>query len=146
MNNTTIIEELSKGNSFTYFTIGVSMRPLLKERKTHVMINPIDSLKKYDIVLYVRDNHQYVLHRLLRIDNEYYYMRGDNTFKLERIRKDQAIGVVSVIYRHNKYIDVKSNSNYKVYIFFNLISYPIRFVIHLMKRIIRKVLKGLFKK
>ncbi len=52
--HTTIAEELKNGNRVTYFTVGVSMRPLLLERKTHVVIEPIGTVKTGDILLYRR--------------------------------------------------------------------------------------------
>ncbi len=133
MKESTVFEELQAGHSVTVFTVGVSMRPLLIERKTHVMLKPIDKAENLDILLYARTNGKQVLHRLLKQDSEYYYMRGDNTFGLERIRKEQAFGVVAQIYRKGKYIDVSSDRGYACYVRFWLLNYPFRFVYHQLR-------------
>ncbi len=82
---TTLVGELRAGRSVTYFTRGVSMRPLLRTAETHVHILPIAGAEDYlerGIVLYVRHNGQLVLHRLIRQKGDIFYMRGDNTYGL----------------------------------------------------------------
>ncbi len=138
--HTSIAEELRSGKTVTYFTVGVSMRPLLAERKTHVMIAPLDQAEKWDILLYVRENGAQVLHRCIKQDDRFYYMRGDNTCGLERIRREQAIGVATHIYRKGRCFDVKKNKVYRVYVaIWNLI-YPFRWVLSKLKTVIRRLL------
>ncbi len=126
--HTTIVEELKGGKTVTYFTVGCSMRPLLKERRTHVMIAPASNVKKRDIVLYVRKSGALILHRCMKIKGEFYFMRGDNTYGLEPIKKEQAIGVVTDIYRNGKCFSVENNPLYEVYITIWNIIYPIRWL------------------
>lgn len=128
MKKTNIIDQLKDGQTVAYYTIGVSMQPLLVERQTHVIIEPLKKAEAKDILLYVRSNGSVVLHRLIKQDENYYYMRGDNTLGLEPIMKNQAFGVVSKIYKNEKYIDVKNDFKYKLYVFFRLADYPVRFV------------------
>ncbi len=137
----TIKAELAAGKTVMFYTVGISMRPLLKERQTHVMIVPSDSFQKNDIVLYIRSNGNYVLHRLLRQDKDILYIRGDNTYTLESVKKSSAIGRVSHIYKNGKYIDVSTDKKYKVYVFFRNISYPMRFLYVKFKRAVKKLLK-----
>ncbi len=149
MERTGIAEELKRGNTITYFTIGVSMRPLLIERKTHVYIEPLkidddENLSERppadnDIILYVRKNGTYVLHRLIKQDERYYYMRGDNTFGLEPILKEQAIGRVKRIFRKGRYIEVESNKWYNFYVWMWRINYPIRLLLFKGKSVLRKI-------
>ncbi len=127
MKETTIIDELKAGNRVAFHTIGVSMRPLLIERQTNVMLRPLTNAQNRDILLYVRKNGKMVLHRLIKQDANYYYMRGDNTFGLERIARSQAFGVVEQVYRKGKYIDVSSNVLYKLYVWMWILNYPFRF-------------------
>ncbi len=129
MKETNIIEQLEAGQTVAYYTIGVSMRPLLVERQTHVIIEPLKTARDKDIILYVRSNGSIVLHRLIKQDGNYYYMRGDNTLGIEPIKKNQAFGVVTKIYKNEKYIDVKNDFKYKLYVFFRLADYPVRFVL-----------------
>ncbi len=142
--HTTFEEELKNGNTITYFTVGSSMRPLLIERKTHVMIAPVVAAKPGDIVLYVRQNGAYVLHRCMKSDAQFYYMRGDNTYGLEKIRREQALGVVTHIYRKGKRFDT-ANKPYNSYVTFWNAIYPFRWLLWQMKRIARGVLRRIWK-
>ncbi len=136
----TILKELAANKSITYFTIGTSMRPLLTERKTHVTISPLTTVKKNDILLYYRATGSLVLHRLIKEDSRYYYMRGDNTYGLEPIQKDQAVGVVTQIYRKGKIFDPGS-SIYRLYVAVWNTIYPLRWLIRQAKAAARRLLR-----
>ncbi len=138
--HTSITEELKSGKTVTYFTVGVSMRPLLTERKTHVMIAPPGKVKNGDVLLYVRKNGALVLHRLIKQDESSYYMRGDNTYGLECIEKAQALGVMTYIYRKGKTFDVK-NKAYRAYVVLWRALYPCRWLLFKAKAIFRRLLK-----
>ncbi len=138
--HTTIEQELENGNSVTYFTKGVSMNPLLYEKKTHVTIFPASEVKNGDIVLYIRSNGALVLHRCIKQKNGIYYMRGDNTYGLEPIKKEQAIGVATIIYRNGKSFGVDKRS-YRVYVALWRIIYPFRFMWQYIKRAARKMVR-----
>lgn len=152
MNKTTIEEELKKGNSFTYYTVGKSMKPLLIARKTHVMIYPIDralGIRKYDILLYKRKNGSLVLHRVIDLDDNVLYIRGDNTYSIENVSYDQVLGKVTHIYRNKRLFSVYYNKYYNAYIRFIIITYPVRFVINKIAsfiirifRAIRRIIRG----
>lgn len=147
MKETTIEDELREGKTVVYYTVGVSMRPLLVERETHVVIKPINILngKNFandkDILLYIRRNGDYVLHRLIQQDEDYFFMRGDNTLGLERIKKSQAIGVVERIYKNGQYIDVDNDSEYKAYVERRIKNYPVRSIKMRAFGLARKVLR-----
>lgn len=147
MIKTTITEELKAGKTVVYYTVGISMRPLLVERKTHVIMEPLTAAKDKDILLYIRKNGDNVLHRLIKQDAEHYYMRGDNTVGLEKISKSQAVGVVSGIYGSpvaktaDKYIDVETDEAYKAYVKKMMRTYPLRFVRIRLKQVAIKILK-----
>ena len=116
LKRTTIKEELEAGRTVTFFTVGCSMQPLLFERQTHVMIAPIkDGVRKYDIVLYIRSDGTYVLHRCLKVCDGYCLIRGDNTYFMEHVKNEQMIGVVTHVYRKGKIIDVNKSRSYRFY-------------------------------
>ncbi len=142
MIETTVIEELKAGRSVTIFTVGVSMRPLLVERETHVMVKPLVEPADRDILLYVRTNGQIVLHRLIKQDERFLYMRGDNTYGLERIERSQAIGVVEHIYRKGGYIDVATDRRYRAYVTRRLYDYPLRALWMRVKWKANRLLRG----
>ena len=64
-------------------TAGVSMYPMLRDRRDTIMIRPAEGrLKKYDVPLY-RRGEAYVLHRIVKVLPDSYVICGDNCFKKE---------------------------------------------------------------
>lgn len=130
-------------------TRGVSMRPMLREHKDVVIIERVDRpLKKWDVPLYRRKGCEFlVLHRIVKITKDgRYIIRGDNTYKPERkVTDNDIVGVLKAFYREGKYYDCATSKVYKIYIFFNQISYPFRWfwmrILRPMPRRIKKVLK-----
>lgn len=96
---------------------GTSMEPFLHKNDLVVLRNCND-IKKNDIVLYKRNNGQYVLHRIFSIKKEYYVLLGDHqTIKEYPIYKEQIIAKVVGVKKENK--DVNLNSfKYKLYLLF----------------------------
>lgn len=96
-----IKEQLALGESVKFSPKGVSMLPMLRQGVDSVVISPLpQQLKKYDIPLYQRDNGQYVLHRIVSVENGCYTCIGDNQYSFEKsVRRDQLIGVVTAFYR-----------------------------------------------
>ena len=96
-------ESLSQGRSVKFKPKGISMLPMLRQDRDTVTLSPItDKLKKYDVVLYRRDNGKYVLHRIVKTGKTY-TMMGDNQFVKEHgIRIDQIIAVVTAFTRDQK--------------------------------------------
>ena len=110
---------------------GVSMYPMLRNRRDTIVIKPYEGrLKKYDVPLYRRANGKYILHRVVNADQTYTCI-GDNQFYEEfDLRHDQMIAVVTAFYRNNKVI-YTSNFFYQVYCRIWHYSRPVR---HLFKR------------
>ncbi len=123
-------EALKTESQVAVLTRGVSMRPMLREHRDVVIIERITRpLKKWDVPLYRRKGCEpFVLHRIIRITKDgRYIIRGDNTYRLERKVTDaDMVGVLKAFYREGKYHDCETDKGYKVYIFFNQISYPLR--------------------
>ena len=96
---------------------GSSMLPLIRpDRDTVVIKRRIP--KKYDVVLYKRDNGKYILHRVLKIKDKEYVMCGDNQWKKEfGITEQQILGVMDGFYSDNKYFEI-SSYRYKLYVRF----------------------------
>ncbi len=127
MNDYTSYEaQLNEGKTLTCFTVGDSMEPLLYNRKTHVFLRKAEgTLKRNDIPLYRRPTGEYVLHRIIRVGKDCYYIRGDNRVGLETVPKDWVLGVVTQIYRNGKYISV-TDPGYRLYVFCLHLIYPFR--------------------
>ncbi len=88
--------------TFIYTAVGVSMYPLILQHKDVLTIVRADEVKKYDVVLFKRDNGSYVLHRCLAIKGDKYVMCGDNQYRKEIIYKRQILGVLTQINRDGK--------------------------------------------
>lgn len=83
---------------------GNSMAPFLIHQRDTVYLSRLQKpLKKGDVVLYLRDNGSYVLHRIVQINNDQYSMIGDGQFHIEKgIRHDQIIAVMTSVQRKGK--------------------------------------------
>lgn len=123
-------EQLNAGKTVTSFTVGDSMEPLLYDRSTHVFLRKAEGkLRRNDIPLYRRPTGEYVLHRIIHVGKDCYYIRGDNRYGLERVPKDWILGVVTQIFRKGKYISVTS-FGYRLYVFCLHLTYPFRWFCH----------------
>lgn len=96
-----IKEALNNGKPVEMTVTGNSMRPLLKDRISSVKLIKPDNLKKGDIVLFLRNDGHYVLHRIINIHEELYDIVGDNQIIPDRdIPKEKIIAKV-VAYSRN---------------------------------------------
>ena len=85
-------------------TVGMSMLPMLKNRRDTIVVKPkTERLKRLDVALYKRGD-AYVLHRVLRVVDGGYIIRGDNCYADENVPEDAVIGVLTEFFRKNKHI------------------------------------------
>lgn len=138
MSKSSFEEELDKKGILVYTNKGNSMYPLIRQGKDVLIIKKVNSrLKKMDVPLYKRESGQYVLHRIIKVNENDYVIRGDNTYYNETgIRDDQILGVLSGVIREGKEISVNSFS-YKLYSYFWYYTYYLRKLIIKIKRCIR---------
>ena len=101
-------QELEKHGSIVYPNTGHSMWPLIREGRDLMVIEKKgpDRCRKYDAVLFKRDNGVYVLHRILEVRDRGYYIVGDNCAKGEYVREDQVLGVMTAVVRDGKTVSV----------------------------------------
>lgn len=121
-----IRECLTNGKHIWFSPKGVSMLPMIRQGIDRVLLSPLpDKLSKYDLPLYQRENGQYVLHRIVRVEKSYTCI-GDNQFVLETgLKKDQMIALVTAFTRGDKKFSV-NNWTYRLYCIFWHYSRPIR--------------------
>lgn len=74
---------------------GTSMEPVLYDGETHSLIKK-DRYAEGDILVYEYKNEGLLAHRLLKIENNRYFCKGDNSFRLEDITEEQIIGKIQV--------------------------------------------------
>ncbi len=85
-------------------TVGVSMLPMLKNRRDTIVVKPkTERLKRLDVALYRRGN-DYVLHRVLSPIDGGYLIRGDNCYADEIIPEEDVFGVLVEFFRKDKHI------------------------------------------
>lgn len=125
-----IEKALEQNKEVCSLTVGISMRPMLRQHRDIVIIKRVDGkLKKNDVPLYKRTGRdKLVLHRILKVTNDGYVIRGDNLYKKEYDVKDgDIIGVLKAFYRDGKYYDCEKSRKYKIYVFLMRASYPLRY-------------------
>ena len=148
---------------FVSTTAGVSMKPMLRNRRDTIVVRPAssvrpDGLRKYDVPLYRRaSDGAYVLHRVVDVRHSagpadadeghadadgchtpadtVYVIRGDNTYSPEFIRPDQIIGVLVECYRGDRRIDL-DGWPYRAYARLWVTSYPLRRLCHGLRAVL----------
>lgn len=151
MNEKTIEQVLEETGTLCWKTKGNSMRPLLKEGRDAVVIQkrPAESLKKYDVILYIRnkngDKPTYILHRILRINADGTYRTvGDNCIYGENVESRNILGVLTAIVRDKKTIH-ETDIGYKLYARVWTFCYPLRIAIFKFRRMLINIYKKLFR-
>lgn len=143
MNSSVNIENvLEEKGIFVSTTVGVSMYPMLRNRKDTIVIKPVQGrLKKYDVPLYRRGS-DYVLHRIVKVTSDGYVICGDNCLNKEyQVTDDDIVGVLKGFFRGNKKVDMFGQT-YRIYCRVWVACYPVRCVLkrcwRMMKRVVKK--------
>ena len=87
-----VIDELNDGKKVTIKVKGTSMWPFYKDSKTNVTLIK-GQYKKWDVVLALYNN-QYVLHRIIKVYNDGYVLRGDGAIRKEFVLNCNIFGKV----------------------------------------------------
>lgn len=136
----TFENEIEKYGYLVYTNVGNSMMPLIRNGKDILVITKKKEsrLKKYDIVLYKRDNGQYVLHRILKVRRKDYILCGDNRCKKEKgVTDKQIIGILEKIIKDDIVINVH-NRKYILFLHIWCDLFFIRIIIIRLSRGIRR--------
>lgn len=121
-----IEEVLAENGVFVSTTVGVSMYPMLRNRKDTIIVTPYEGrLKKYDVPLYRRGS-KYILHRIVEVRPDSYVICGDNCMQREYdITDEQILGVLTGFYRGKKQVDMEG-WKYKTYVRCWCALFPVR--------------------
>ena len=113
---------------------GVSMQPMLRQKRDTVVIRPPQGrLHRLDVALYRRNNGKYVMHRIVRVLPDGYVIRGDNCFFDETdITDREIIGVLTAFVRKGKE-HAATDRLYRLYARLWVRFYPVRRVLHVCK-------------
>ena len=135
-------EQLACGQTVRFSPRGTSMLPMLRQGQDQVVLSPLpETLRRFDLPLYQRDNGQYVLHRIVEVRDGYYICLGDNQFEKEAgVRQDQMIAVVTAFYRNGKHHRV-TDAGYRIYCRTWYYSRHLRRILRRGKSILRRLMK-----
>ena len=132
MNKKTIEQVLQEQGFYTSTTSGVSMYPMLRDRKDIIVIRKKKTYQKYDVVLYKRNN-TYLLHRIIALKDKQYIIRGDNCLAKEYdIDESKVIGYLDECYRNDRKINLKG-WKYQCYVRIWHYSFPLRYLFKVIK-------------
>ncbi len=132
-----IEEMLLRDGVYISTTSGVSMYPMLRDRRDTIVVETCgERLKKYDVALFKRGD-QYVFHRVIKVLPKTYFIRGDNCIAYDVVKDGDVLGKLTRFYRAEKEKSIES-AGYKLYsrviVFFHpLVSLKLR-----IKGILRK--------
>ena len=123
-----IEEHLTRYGSYGAVTNGISMLPLFKTHRDMIVVEPLNrEIKKYDVVLYRGSGGEYILHRVIKVREDSYVIRGDNTFFKEYVPKDRVIAILVSFNRKGKH-HTTEELGYKLYSRVWVLIYPLRFL------------------
>ena len=106
---------------------GRSMRPLFKGKNETVVISPVGTPKRGDVLLYESTRGKQILHRVIRVTPEGYLMRGDNCPGTEPLlTPDRVIGRMTAFWRGERYTDCETSRLYRLYARLWPATYPLR--------------------
>ena len=116
---------------------GSSMLPMLRQGRDVVRLVPMECTPESGaIVLYRRDNGQYVLHRLIRMEDEGTGLCcGDNQWERELVSRERMIAVADGVWRKGTWIDWKTNRRFLCYQWLWTKLFPVRRPIIAARRI-----------
>ena len=137
-----IERQLAEQGFYVSTTVGMSMWPMLRNRRDRVIILPLgdERLKKYDLPLYRRPDGKYILHRVIGVREGKYIIRGDHTYVKEHIPDEWILGYVSEFYRKGRHI-LASSRWYRCYAAVWNALYPLRWLFHCARRAAAKCLR-----
>ena len=132
-----VIEQtVSEGRRVKFTITGNSMFPLFADRRDRVTVEKADNIRKYDIVLHLREDGHYILHRVIGVKNGVLTIAGDNeTVKEKGVLPSQVIAKVTSFVRKDKECSV-DNLLYKLYCRVWLLVFPLR---HILLRLLISV-------
>lgn len=101
---------LSEGKKVKLPPKGKSMLPFIEENRDLLIIAPPEKLRKGDIVLARIGGLRYIMHRIIRIrDNQFWLMGDGNLYGCEQCGRKDIFGVVECKLRNDRIINLRSN-------------------------------------
>lgn len=139
--NADLAGTLAQEGRIVFTCNGVSMRPLIRARRDAIIIEKKNGqrFKRLDTVLFLREDGKYVLHRILKVCDEGYWIVGDNCFYGDDVTDDQVFGVMTMLKRGKRMIRV-TDWHYRLYSHLWCDVYPVRFALLRLRAFAHRVL------
>ena len=98
-----LLLQMENGGRARLTVTGGSMLPMLRPHRDAVeLIAPDETGKKGDIILYRREDGDFVLHRIIALEDGQYICSGDNQVMREPVKPSQVLAVVDGFVRKGK--------------------------------------------
>ena len=137
--------QLQEGGRARLTVTGSSMLPMLHSRNDSVDLRPVVGYqKKGAVILYRRENGQYVLHRIVRARNGSYICCGDNQYMREPVEQAQLLAVVDGFTRKGRHGKV-TDWYYRIYTAIWVGLFPLRGIYIFVRRLFAKLRRKLHK-
>ena len=130
---------LKRDQKLVFSPHGTSMLPMIRGGLDIVVILPVDDyklLKKYDVVFYKRYNGNFVLHRIVAKNRDFFLCCGDNQTWREKVLPEQIFGRLAGFYKDNVYTDARADKEYLKYAKRRVASRLFRKIVGKTKRIL----------
>ena len=132
-------EMVEEGLEVSMTVAGTSMEPFLLHGRDKIYFQKSDgTIKKGDMVFYQRKSGAYVMHRVMKVKGQCYYMAGDHQTTLEGpIEKKQIFAKVVSVERDGVWL-TENDRIWKCYAVWWRRLFWVRKVVNKLKRIIGK--------
>ena len=132
-------EMVEQGHEVSMTVAGTSMEPFLVHNRDKIYFKkPDGTIKKGDMVFYRRETGAYVMHRVIKVKKQQYYMAGDHqTFLEGPIEKKQIFAKIVSVERDGEWL-TENDKLWKFYAVWWRRLFWIRKVVGKLKRIIGK--------
>ena len=133
-----LIEEyINAGTDVRIHVSGISLTPILHDRRDTVVLSVPQNIKKYDIVLHKRANGQYILHRIIKKKGNTLTIAGDfETEKEYPVYTDAVIAKVTAFVRNGKSY-TPDDFVIKLYSFLWVLIFPFRHKVLYLLNVLR---------
>ncbi len=130
---------VEQGMEVSMTVVGTSMEPFLVHDRDKIYFRkPEGTIKKGDMVFYQRESGAYVMHRVMKVKRQQYYMAGDHqTFLEGPIEKKQIFAKVVSVEKDGVWM-TEEDKLWKFYAVWWRRLFWLRKVVNKLKRIIGK--------
>jgi len=110
------LEKLEKDGFYISAPEGTSMLPMIRAGRDVVKVEKLfRNPERYDLVMYIGNNGQGIIHRVINAYDDYCIICGDNCWRYEHVDNKQIKGIVTSFYRNGVWHDI-NEKGYKTYV------------------------------